>query len=1021
GELFPVYEELKGSVGSFEWKVLDDTSARIAVLSGNDSSRAQLRGEGEGETRVIAINRITSQPVFARVIITDDVTYPQMQFGKDFAVALKKDGTIWSWGNNSFSRDADGNAKETGLSGTGSKQGELTIPVQIDRYYENASDAVKGISQPIEKILTISVGDRHAIAVGKSGRIYAWGDNTYGQLGISPIVAPYVDRPVQIEIYKNFTKDILVKGKTDNQIVDASAGAYHTVAVTAIGEVYTWGRNDKGQLGRGYTTSDYDPENFEPAKMKGTGDNTITNVVMSAASKEATGVLLANGTVYTVGGNTRGELGVGSNAAYETELSMVNYIDSNPNAYHYSGKTEYLTDVTRIVGRGYNFAAISTKSEPEYDENGKPIYIISGGVPYQKIKYTRNRQVYAWGDDSSYQLGTGIYMPKPMRENPSTTDKFSNVPMEVTMNPDDNWANDPEYQQMEQGAYTNYASAEKPEYLRNIANISIGYSEDADGTIHTHMLATDRKSVNKGTVVEPKMVAMANAYSWGDNTSNQLGSNGAETFNSAYLIKDLYYDFKLNDQGVRVIDEETPADNNIIGIATGSNFSGAFVDDGLVYTWGSNNRGQLGNFMVTEGGTVADRPYPGYVDEEYIALGNYDIVLDKDNDTLIITAVYMRSFSLDIQVDTEKTAQLTFETLNGDIAKATVLTTDEAKEILGAKNVVQNVIYGKIELNKNSGVINYGDTKLLVKYENAANGESMTAVANVTVLGEVFDKIGEDTNGDPIYGTENIYKTTPKMQSGDGFTVVLKADGSVWSWGRNDSGQLGQGGNSTLKNIIPTQVKFDFDNDDTYIKKIAVGKSHTIALDSEGRLWSWGSNTVTDNNGNIFKTGQLGVDADEYPYSTSPILAGKIGEVDYLDGLNIVDIFTNENASYLVTSSEQVVKVGRTDVSTLTIQMPINRETYAFGSAYSSKSVSDEGDILYDDNEQERAEQTYGAAPLQLSMVKRVNKISGGNVLKFNGTVWEIPKNPMRSGFNRYTGFANTSEASSSREYLLNN
>ncbi|MBQ3463290.1 MAG: hypothetical protein IJH36_09295, partial [Clostridia bacterium] len=102
-------------------------------------------------------------------------------------------------------------------------------------------------------------------------------------------------------------------------------------------------------------------------------------------------------------------------------------------------------------------------------------------------------------------------------------------------------------------------------------------------------------------------------------------------------------------------------------------------------------------------------------------------------------------------------------------------------------------------------------------------------------------------------------------------------------------------------------------------------------------------------------------------------------------------------------------------------QMPINRETYAFGSAYSSKSVSDEGDILYDDNEQERAEQTYGAAPLQLSMVKRVNKISGSNVLKFNGTVWEIPKNPMRSGFNRYTGFANTSEASSTREYLLNN
>ena len=54
--------------------------------------------------------------------------------------------------------------------------------------------------------------------------------------------------------------------------------------------------------------------------------------------------------------------------------------------------------------------------------------------------------------------------------------------------------------------------------------------------------------------------------------------------------------------------------------------SAAFLDDGLVYTWGQNDSGQLGNF------TRDASEYPGIVDEEYIALGNYDIVLDDEQD-----------------------------------------------------------------------------------------------------------------------------------------------------------------------------------------------------------------------------------------------------------------------------------------------------------------------------------------------------------------------------------------------------
>ncbi|MBQ6498387.1 MAG: hypothetical protein IJI48_00620, partial [Ruminococcus sp.] len=83
-DMFAVYYDLRNSIGTFTWKVLDDTIAKV-TYEDEQPKVAHVTGVTEGETRVVATNTVTHQPVFSRIIITDDITYPQLQFGKDFS------------------------------------------------------------------------------------------------------------------------------------------------------------------------------------------------------------------------------------------------------------------------------------------------------------------------------------------------------------------------------------------------------------------------------------------------------------------------------------------------------------------------------------------------------------------------------------------------------------------------------------------------------------------------------------------------------------------------------------------------------------------------------------------------------------------------------------------------------------------------------------------------------------------------------------------------------------------------
>jgi hypothetical protein len=114
-------------------------------------------------------------------------------------LALKKDGTVWAWGENAYGELGNGTNTDSNL------------PVQVS-----------GLSG----VTAIAGGEYHSLALKSDGTVWAWGDNSYAALGIKPYL-PFSDVPVQ------------VSGLTD--VLAIAAGSNHSLALKKDGTVWAWG------------------------------------------------------------------------------------------------------------------------------------------------------------------------------------------------------------------------------------------------------------------------------------------------------------------------------------------------------------------------------------------------------------------------------------------------------------------------------------------------------------------------------------------------------------------------------------------------------------------------------------------------------------------------------------------------------------------------------------------------------------------------------------------------------------
>jgi 6-phosphogluconolactonase (cycloisomerase 2 family)/alpha-tubulin suppressor-like RCC1 family protein/fibronectin type 3 domain-containing protein len=132
---------------------------------------------------------------------------------ESYTVALKNDGTVWAWGNNSY-----------GQLGDGSTTTNRSTPVQ--------ASGLSGVT-------AIAAGAGHTLALKSDGTVWAWGRNSYGQLGDGSTT----------------TRTTPVKVSGLSGVTAIVAGSSHSLALKSDGTVWGWGNNGYGQLGDGSTTS----------------------------------------------------------------------------------------------------------------------------------------------------------------------------------------------------------------------------------------------------------------------------------------------------------------------------------------------------------------------------------------------------------------------------------------------------------------------------------------------------------------------------------------------------------------------------------------------------------------------------------------------------------------------------------------------------------------------------------------------------------------------------------------------
>lgn len=370
--------------------------------------------------------------------VIQNESFKDLSAGNFFSLALSTNGEIYSWGDNQDGQLGDGTHTES------------RFPNLIS--IENLQSG--------ESIKNVYAGHNNAMILTTQGRVFAWGLNNFGQLGVGTTLSSNLPHLVhfselssaesinQISLGKDFTLALtnlgrvftwgfnssgqLGDGTTINQVIpklisfnglttnesiyQVEAGQSHSLAVTTKGRVYGWGSNLYYQLGSGEWQGWSVPKTITYSGLK--TNESIKNVV---AGYHNTSAITTTGEVFMCGYNSDGQLGDGTTYNIRNPKRIVfNSLQTGESIKSVSlnyQQTFAVTNLGRVYGWGSNWtgnvglgtSTLNEKSPRLIGFNGlqlnESVNAISAGYNHTLSLTTKGR-IYAWG---SGELGVDLY------------------------------------------------------------------------------------------------------------------------------------------------------------------------------------------------------------------------------------------------------------------------------------------------------------------------------------------------------------------------------------------------------------------------------------------------------------------------------------------------------------------------------------------------------------------------------------------------------------------------------------
>uniref|UniRef100_A0ABS3IUF0 InlB B-repeat-containing protein n=1 Tax=Bifidobacterium asteroides TaxID=1684 RepID=A0ABS3IUF0_9BIFI len=659
------------------------------------------------------------------------------------------------------------------------------------RHGPSAGGATATLTPPADQGIRFSrvdAGDNLALAMGSDGNLYTWGDNSNGQLGRTTTDA-HADRPGRVD--------------SPNGIIftQASGGRTHAVAIGSDGNLYTWGDNKYGQLGRDTSNTPSD----RPGKVVPPAGVTFTRVSAGFRCSLAIG---SDGNLYTWGDNKYGQLGrdtsntpsgrpgkvvqpagvtfTQADAGYSYSVAM----GSDGNLYSWGN--------SNLLGRGINSTPADRPGKVEAPEGITFTQVVAGG--WHSMAMGSDGNLYTWGNNSNDQLGRD----------------------------------------------TSKAPANRP-----------GKVETPEGITLTRLVAGNTHSMAMGSD--------RSMYTWGDNSNDQLGRDTSKA--------------PANRPGK----VETPEGITLVPASAGYWFSQAMGSDGNLYNWGDSSYNVLGRDTTDTPNNLPGKVvFPGKPEITKIEFGEAPGVIQSVNPdgTRRVTTPKHTEGQVDVIVSWKRNGAQPDTHLPYLYDSDYTVTFDSA----GGSDVAQrsvSVTKGRSVARPSAVPVRDGylfdgwftNTRVAYDFTQPVMGD-LTLTAHWSPAATSVWKVDRDSGSE--IGGETITLTPPatrgvhfsQVSAGDSHVLAVSSEGTLYTWGNGDSrGLLGRDTDNTPANkpgiVAPSA--------DVSLIQASAGTYHSVAIGSDGNLYTWGEN----------EDGQLGRDTSSTP-------ANRPGKVEPPEGVTFI-------------------------------------------------------------------------------------------------------------------------------------